>query len=41
MRGICQYIELIGNSNPNYLKESWKYYIQENMEAKEGKVPEI
>lgn len=39
MGGICAYIEAIGASNPDYLKESWKYFLQENMEAKDGKAP--
>lgn len=39
MGGICMYIEAIGASNPDYLKESWKYFLQENMEAKDGKAP--
>lgn len=41
MGGICMYIEAIGTSNPDYLKESWKYFLQENMEPKEGKTPDI
>jgi hypothetical protein len=39
MSGICQYIELIGKANSDYLKDSWKYYLQENMDAKDGKTP--
>lgn len=41
MNGICKYIDLIGTADPDYLKGSWKYYLQEVMETKDGKTPEI
>lgn len=28
MGGICKYIELIGSVSGDYLKDSWKYYLQ-------------
>ena len=27
MKGICMYIELIGKTSPDYLKDAWKYYL--------------
>jgi hypothetical protein len=37
MGGLCRYIELIGNASPDYLKDTWKCYLSENMEKKDGK----
>lgn len=27
MGGICKYIELIGSASPDYLKDTWKFYL--------------
>ena len=29
MGGMCKYIELMGEINKDYLKDTWKYYLQE------------
>ena len=28
MKGICRYIELMGSAIPEYIKDSWKNYLQ-------------
>lgn len=30
MGGMCRYIELMGEKSSDYMKDSWKYYLQEN-----------
>lgn len=35
MGAICKYISLVGSTIPDYLKESWKYFLVENIEKKE------